>query len=162
MQVVVAVLIVGLTVPTAAQRGAVNDAAEIQRLQDSVYLVERDLSSLSQRDTRRAEQLQVRLEELQEEIIYLKVKQRKEGSVQRREYADVRDRLEGLRTEVRTVSIPAAPVSQRRTANAETSTPSFLEVPVGGNGRALDGQPRLWRGHGGRPVRRNDSRGPSS
>ena len=131
VQIVVAVLIVGLTVPIAAQRGAVNDAAEIQRLQDSVYLVERDLSSLSQRDTRRAEQLQVRLEELQEEIIYLKVKQRKEGSVQRREYADVRDRLEGLRTEVRTVSIPAAPVSQRRTANAETSTPSVLEVPVG-------------------------------
>ena len=50
MQVVVAVLIAGLTVPTAAQRGAANNGAEIQRLQDSAYLVERDLSSLSQRD----------------------------------------------------------------------------------------------------------------
>ena len=131
MQVVVAVLIAGLTVPTAAQRGAANNGAEIQRLQDSAYLVERDLSSLSQRDTRRAEQLQVRLGELQEEIIYLKVKQRKEGVVQRREYADVRDRLENLRAEARAVSIPARPVAQRQTNVPATPAPSFVEVPVG-------------------------------
>lgn len=130
-QVVVAVLIVGFSVPTAAQRGAVNDTAEIQRLQDSAYLVERDLSSLSERDAMRAEQLKVRLEELQEEIIYLKVRQRKEGFVQRREYADVRDRLEDLRAEARTPSIPARPVAQRRTTNAATLAPSFVEVPVG-------------------------------
>lgn len=96
-QVVVTVLMMGLTVPAAAQRGAVNDKAEIQRLNDSAYLVERDLTSLGQRDNTRADQLQLRLGDLQEEIIYLKVKQRKEGTVQRREYADVGDRLEALR-----------------------------------------------------------------
>ena len=84
-QVVVAALMVGLTVPAAAQRGAVDETAEIQQLRDSAYLVERDLSSLGQRDAARAEQLQLRLEDLQEEIVYLKVKQRKEGSVQRRD-----------------------------------------------------------------------------
>jgi hypothetical protein len=46
VQVVVALLMVGLTVPVAAQRSAVNDAAEIERLRDTAYLVERDLASL--------------------------------------------------------------------------------------------------------------------
>jgi hypothetical protein len=128
-QVLVAVLTVGLTVPASAQRGAANDAAEIQRLYDSAYLVERDLSSLSQRDATRGEQLQVRLDELREEIVYLKVKQRKEGTVQRREYTDLRDRLDGLRTEARTVSMPARPTAQRAMKTAPA--PSFLEVPVG-------------------------------
>lgn len=131
-QIVVLGLMVGFAVPAAAQRSTANDAAEIQRLQDSAYLVERDLSSLSQRDASRGQQLQVRLEELREDIIYLKVKQRREGSVQRREYADVRDRLEGLRAEARTASMPARAAAPRGTRNAAAApAPSFLEVPVG-------------------------------
>ena len=122
-------LVIGLTVPLAGQRGAANDAAEIERLRDTAYLVERDLSSLGQRDTARADQLQVRLDELQEEIIYLKVKQRKEGSVPRREYADLRDRLEDLRAEARTAPAPK-PVAQRPIAPA-APVQSVLEVPVG-------------------------------
>ena len=134
-QIVVLGLMVGFAVPAGAQRSTANDAAEIQRLQDSAYLVERDLSSVSQRDASRGQLLQVRLEELREDIIYLKVKQRREGSVQRREYADVRDRLEGLRAEARTASMPATPArpgAQRgfRTA-AAAPAPSLLEVPVG-------------------------------
>jgi len=130
-QVVVAALMMGLTVPAAAQRGAVDATAEIQQLRDSAYLVERDLSSLGQRDAARAGQLQLRLEDLQEEIVYLKVKQRKEGSVQRREYSDLRLRLEGLRAEARTASTPAAAVSRRSAANAAPPAAIFLEVPVG-------------------------------
>lgn len=130
-QVVVAALMMGLTVPAAAQRGAVDATAEIQQLRDSAYLVERDLSSLGQRDAARAGQLQLRLEDLQEEIVYLKVKQRKEGSVQRREYSDLRLQLEGLRAEARTASTPAAAVSRRSAANAAPPAAIFLEVPVG-------------------------------
>jgi hypothetical protein len=128
--IVIAVFRLGLAVPAAAQRRAATDA-DIQRLQDSAYLVERDLSSINQRDTQYAEQLRLRLEELREEIIYLKVKQRKEGLVERREYADVRDRLEDLRADVRTASIPPRPVVQRHTANAAPAAPSVVEVPVG-------------------------------
>ena len=128
MQVVVAGLMVAFTVPAAAQRGAVNDAAEVQRLQDSAYLVERDLSALSQRDARRGEQLQVRLDELREEIVYLKVKQRKEGSVQRRDYSDVSNRLETLRAEART---PTRSAASRSATNTAAPAQIFLEVPVG-------------------------------
>ena len=123
--IVVAVLMVGFTAPIAAQRGAASDTADIQRLRDNAYLVERDLASLSQRDNVRAEPLQQRLQDLQEEIIYLKVKQRKEGFLQRREYADVRDGLDNLRADVQT-SMSARPVAQRSSA-----APSVVEVPVG-------------------------------
>jgi len=125
MQIVVAVVMVALTAPIAAQRGTGNETAEIQRLRDNAYLVERDLASLSQRDTGRAEPLQMRLQELQEEIVYLKVKQRKEGYVQRREYADVRDGLEDLRAEVR------SSLSERTVAPRPAATARFVEVPVG-------------------------------
>jgi hypothetical protein len=119
---------VGLTVPVAAQRGAANDAAEIERLRDTAFLAERDLSSLKQRDTARAEQLQLRFEDLQEEIVYLKVKQRIEGTVQRRDYADLRDRFEALRADAR-----AVPVSRPALRVAPQTAPaqSFFEVPVG-------------------------------
>ncbi|HLG55137.1 MAG TPA: hypothetical protein VI485_07390 [Vicinamibacterales bacterium] len=131
LQVVVAVLMVGLTVPVAAQRGAVNDAAEIERLRDTAYLVERDLTALNQRDTPRAERLHLRLDELQEEIVYLKVKQRKEGDVQRREYADLRDRLEDLRAEARPVATTSTRPAASRTAAQASPVQSVLEVPVG-------------------------------
>ena len=126
MQIVVAVLMVGFTAPIVAQRGAASDTVDIQRLRDNAYLVERDLASLSQRDTVRAEPLQQRLRDLQEEIIYLKVKQRKEGVVQRREYADVRDGLEDLRADVTASLAPPRPVAQRSSV-----APSVIQVPVG-------------------------------
>jgi TolA-binding protein len=131
LQVVVAVLMVGLTVPVAAQRGAVNDAAEIERLRDTAYLVERDLTALNQRDTPRAGQLHLRLEELQEEIVYLKVKQRKQGDVQRREYADLRDRLEDLRAEARPVATTSTGRAAPRTDAPAAPVQNVLEVPVG-------------------------------
>jgi hypothetical protein len=129
-QVGIAVVMLGLTVPAAAQRSAANDASEIQRLQDSAYLVERDLPAVSQRDAARGERMQGRLEDLREEIIYLKVKQRKEGSVQRREYADLRDRIDDLRDEARTASMPARSAGRSK-GNAAPPAPAFLEVPVG-------------------------------
>ena len=128
MQVGVAMLVVGLTVPAAAQQNATNEPAELQRLRDSAYLVERDLTSLRQGDTGRAETLQRRFEELQEEIVYLKVRQRKEGSVQRREYADLGARLEDLRADARTVA-PSASAARRLPAAAPAR--SVVEVPVG-------------------------------
>jgi hypothetical protein len=132
-QVGMAMVMLGLTVPAAAQRGAVNDAAEIQRLHDNAYLVERDLSAVNERDAARGERMQGRLEELREEIVYLKVKQRKEGSVQRREYSDLRERLDDLRDEARAASMPPRPAPQRAMRNAAAAPPApiFLEVPVG-------------------------------
>jgi hypothetical protein len=124
---VIVLLVVGFAVPLNAQRGTVNDAAELDRLRDTAYLAERDLASLSQRDSSQAAPLQRRFEDLQDEIVYLKVKHRKDGFVPRREYADLHDRFEDLRAEARSASMPARSAAQRSVAPVQT----VLEVPVG-------------------------------
>ncbi len=74
---------------------------DIQRLQDQVYDLGGDISRLRSRDPRQADQMQAQLDDLRDEVIYLKVKLRKEGSVDRNEYWDLRDRLDNLRSQVR-------------------------------------------------------------
>jgi len=76
-------------------------SSDIQRLQDAVYDVSTDISRLRGRDPRLADQMQGQLDDLRDEVIYLKVKLRKEGSVARAEYWDLRDRIDNLRTQVR-------------------------------------------------------------
>ena len=75
--------------------------ADIQRLQDNVYLADRDMSQARSRDAARATQLQTELDDLRDEVVYLKVKLRKERTLARTEYADVRDRIEDLRSRAR-------------------------------------------------------------
>ena len=94
-----ALLVAALAAPAAAQQAVTQ--TDIQRLQDNVYLVERDLDQLRSRDATRASQLRTDLDELRDEVVYLKVKLRKERSLTRTEYADVRDRIEDLRTQAR-------------------------------------------------------------
>ncbi len=83
-------------------------SADIQRLQDGVYTAESDLSRLRSRDPELANQLQGELDNLRDEVTYLKVKLRKEGGVDPTEYADVRDRLQDLRAQARGEAPPAA------------------------------------------------------
>ena len=61
----------------------------MQRLQDNVYLADRDISQLRSRDATRATQLGTELDDLRDEVVYLKVKLRKERTLSRTEYADV-------------------------------------------------------------------------
>jgi hypothetical protein len=85
--------------PAAAQ--TVVSSSEIQRLQDDVYQAGSDLSRLRSTDATLASRLQDDLDTLRDEVTYLKVKLRKEGSVPRSEYTDVRDRLQQLRSRAR-------------------------------------------------------------
>jgi hypothetical protein len=98
---VAALVVASLAAPAAAQQANSVTQADIQRLQDNVYLAERDVSQLRSRDTTRATQLQTELDDLRDEVVYLKVKLRKERSLARTEYADVRDRIEEVRTRAR-------------------------------------------------------------
>jgi TolA-binding protein len=123
-----AVLAAAFAVPAAAQSSVTQ--SDIQRLQDSVYLAERDVASLRSRDTTRASQLQAELDDLREEVIYLKVKLRKENALPRAEYSDVRDRIEDLRTRARGdatgayASVPPASTSAPAPAPASGTTPA--------------------------------------
>ena len=107
-----------LAAPVAGQTGA--SSSDIRRLQDEVFQASSDVSRLRQDDASQAMRLQDELDELREEVIYLKVKLRKEGSVSRSEYADVRDRLQNLRSRARSES-PAIEPGTR--AYPETTPP---------------------------------------
>jgi len=85
----------GLASPAWAQTVT---QADIQRLQDNAYLAERDITTLRSRDTARASQLQAELDDLKDEVIYLKVKLRKDRTLTRTEFGDVRDRIESVRS----------------------------------------------------------------
>jgi hypothetical protein len=97
---VAALLVASLAVPAAAQQTSVTQS-DIQRLQDNIYLADRDVTELRSRDTTRATQLNTELDDLRDEVVYLKVKLRKERTLSRTEYADVRDRIENVRTRAR-------------------------------------------------------------
>jgi hypothetical protein len=137
-----ALITIGLAASAAAQGNVTQ--ADIQRLQDNVYQAGTDVTQARTRDAARANQLQAELDDLRDEVIYLKVKLRKEGSLARSEYADVRDRVETLRTRARgdatNASAPpaapaAAPAAQapRSTTNTPAATPAAGtgQIPVG-------------------------------
>ena len=139
-----AVFAIALVVSAAAQGNVTQ--ADIQRLQDNVYQAGTDVSQARARDAARGNQLQAELDELREEVIYLKVKLRKERSLARSEYADVRDRIEGVRSRARDDAANAytppsaaparpqpAPQTATRSTTSTTSTASQTtgEIPVG-------------------------------
>ena len=137
-----ALITIGLAASAAAQGNVT--PADIQRLQDNVYQAGTDVTQARTRDAARANQLQTELDDLRDEVIYLKVKLRKEGSLPRSEYADVRDRVENLRTRARgeatnaNASTPspapapaAAPPAPRATTNTPAATSATGQIPVG-------------------------------
>jgi hypothetical protein len=128
-----ALVAVTLAAPAVAQSSVTQ--ADIQRLQDNVFQAERDVNQMSNRDSARADQLRDDLDDLRDEVIYLKVKLRKERSVTRAEYADVRDRIEDLRSSARgdrSTAAPPAPANTPAPAPARTqTTASANEVPAG-------------------------------
>ncbi len=96
--------------PTRATAQTVTTAADIQRLEDSANALDAAIGRLQEQDTRLASALAGSLASLRDDITYLKVKLRKEGSVTRVEFLAVQDRLEAL---------------ERRAA-----APSRLNVPI--------------------------------
>ena len=123
---IIAVTLMFLPMPALAQ--AQLTQADIQRLQDSVYDASADVTRLRQRDARLAEGLERELDDLRDEVIYLKVKMRKSGAT-RAEYSDLRDRIDQLRSQARGDAAPASSPSTRGPAVEETL--SATEIPVG-------------------------------
>jgi hypothetical protein len=130
------VIVTGLALPVAAQQSSTVTQADIQRLQDNVYLADRDISQSRSRDAARADRLQSELDDLRDEVVYLKVKLRKERTLARSEYADVRDRIDDLRSRARGDSTSSAPAASSSAAPAPapsrptTVAPGSLPSPA--------------------------------
>src|SRR5437867_5167133 len=121
-----AIVATALAAPLAAQQQQQNYSQvtqpDIQRLQDSVFQAGSDVQQLKSRDASRASQLQAQLDDLRDEVIYLKVKLRKEGSLPRSEYASVRDRLDDLRSQATSYTTNYSPSTATNTASATSGT----------------------------------------
>lgn len=106
-RMLLAALMVGVTAglsPAAAQTrgsGAAVASSDIQRLQDAIYDAGADIARLRAYDANRASDLQNELDDARDEVVYLKVKLRKQGTIARSEYAEVRDRIEDIRGRAR-------------------------------------------------------------
>jgi len=74
---------------------------DVQRLQDRIYEVSRDVSQARSRDTTLASQLEGQLDDARDEAIYLKVKLRKNEPVSSSEYARLRDEVEDIGSRAR-------------------------------------------------------------
>jgi hypothetical protein len=130
-----AIVAAALAAPAAAQQrqpqqdqtySAVSPA-DIQRLQDNVNQAAGEVQALRTRDAGRASQLQSQLDDLRDEVIYLKVKLRKEG-LQRAEYAGVRDRIDDLRSQA-TSYAPAVGANGANGANGAPGASRAAAAP---------------------------------
>jgi hypothetical protein len=96
------------------------------------------MAQVRSRDAALASQLQAELDDARDEVIYLKVKLRRNEPISRGEYNDVRDRIENIRSRARgdsaggytppagsrSESVPPPPATSRRAQNPN-------EIPVG-------------------------------
>jgi hypothetical protein len=130
--VLTALVVTTLAAGAAAQTSTVTQG-DIQRLQDNIFQATTDVTQLRSRDGSRADRLQSELDDLREEVIYLKVKLRKERSLSRTEYADVRDRIEDLRTRAREdrFASTAPPVTTAPSTTTGTTTGSRATTSTG-------------------------------
>lgn len=85
-------------------------ASDLDRLQSSADEIGRQLTTLRTSDPTLAADVERSLGDLRDEITYLRVKMRKDGSVTRDEYSSVRDRLDTLRVRASGEKVSADPV----------------------------------------------------
>jgi hypothetical protein len=109
-------LVLALSTPAVAQTPRTTSGtsrpsvttSDIQRLQDQVYDTGNEISRLRSRDQVTADRLDAKLDDLRDDVIYLKVKLRKEGSVPRNEYDSTRSQIDSVRSDARGAVAPQA------------------------------------------------------
>jgi TolA-binding protein len=154
-----AMLALALAIPAQAQDRAeansrqVVTSTDIQRLQDRVYDAGNEVARLRSRDQATADRLQSQLDDLRDEVVYLRVKLRKDGAVNRDEYNDVRSRLESVRSETRAAANPGYDARQPTDARQGNST--WSNGGAGGNNDVYEGRPAGTTGEV-RQSRRNE------
>ena len=110
-----------LAMPASAQSNTAT-AADIQRLQDQVYDLDREMARMRTADPQRVSQLQRELDDLRDEVVYLRVKLRREGTLSRNDYTDVRSRIDDLRGRVRDMGGNARDTTRDNTGQTSTGS----------------------------------------
>src|SRR5262249_34456714 len=126
-----ALLVAGLATPSPAQTSDVS-SAEIQRLQDTVNDMSRDIAQARDRDARLGSQLQRELDQPRDEVTYLRVTAQKTEPITRSEYQNLSDRIDNIRSRARADG--STPPTGARTGDDRASSPT---TPAGTAGRAV-------------------------
>jgi hypothetical protein len=135
-----AVVALSLAAPAVAQQSMTQ--TDIQRLEDNLSQARREVGRMPASDSTRASRLRDELDDLSDEVIYLRVKLRKERTVTRAEYADLRDRIEDVRSRAggdapRSSTAPAPAAAPERASTPppaptrSQNTGATNEVPSG-------------------------------
>jgi hypothetical protein len=149
-----AALVLLLAIPAGAQSTygssqATVSSTDIQRLQDQVYEAGTDVSRMRSRDAAAADRLQSQLDDVRDEVVYLKVKMRKEGSVSRSDYNDVRDRIQSIRSQARGDMASGSSADRSGNSTWPTNSGSASQGGSGTYGGTVDQQSN-------RPPRRGE------
>lgn len=130
-------LLVTLSLPAMAQTSPAMaqtsqrsmSQSDLDRLQIAVNDAADDIEQLRGRDSQLASTLTRELNELRDEVAYLRVKLRREKQVARGEYVDLRDRIDDLRLRARTTADGASTTGSTTTGRRSSSAAS--DIPVG-------------------------------
>jgi len=106
LRTVLAAGVLSIAGVAAAQQSV--SSSDIQRLQDQLYQAGSEVGRLRSTDATLATRLEDELDDLRDEVVYLKVKLRKDGSVNRTEYAELRDKVQAFRSRARGGDAPSA------------------------------------------------------
>jgi hypothetical protein len=140
MKLLSAIFTVLLLVPSVGRAQTAMTTTDVQRLQDELTQASSELSRLRSSNPDLATRLSPELEEIREEVIYLKVKLRKEGNVARTEYHETRDRIDAFMGKVRSGG-----------TGSTTTTRTGGGTTVSGSGGVSGNIPITGRGGAGLP-----------
>jgi len=117
-------LIALLAAGTLTWAQAAVTTADLERLESAAAAIKQQAATLKTTDATLAADVEKQLADLSDEVTYLRVKLRREGSVSRDEYAALRDRFETLQVRARGEKVSAQPV-------LDDGVPRAGVVPVG-------------------------------
>jgi len=117
-----------IAMASAAWAQTAVSAAEITALETTAAAIDGQVAVLQRTDATLAATVKQSLTDVREDVTYLRVKLRRDGSVTRAEYNDVRDRLETLRIKAGGVRVAAQPVLP---ADGSAVVERIVSLPVG-------------------------------
>jgi hypothetical protein len=146
MRVLSAIFTVLLLLPAPGAAQTNMSSGDVQRLQDELSQLESELSRLRSSSPDQASRLSAEFEEISDEVIYLRVKLRKEGNVPRSAYHATRDRIDALLGKIRGGGTASATATRSggSTTGAVGSGSSSGNIPA--TGRSGDPLPDSSRG----------------
>lgn len=118
--------VIGQAAVTTTQGAVVTDR-DLQRLGQALADASTEVNRVKSRDAATATRLTRELDDLSDEVAYLRVKVRKEGRAPRSEYFDLRDRIDDLRSRA---SADTATAVRRDRETSERTIPVGTELDV--------------------------------